>query len=981
MLDTQILRIVYEWDGSTTRVSLFSPSLGESLVAPGYASDPGVTVQQGVLARLPGSRRLPPVTWQAAAPSFIMRHAERLQAWDAREEPGPEALAVLVSGAGPPGVGIVELTRALLLTVGISGERFFVATDTASTSAREPFRLPFVIGYAGAGSSRLPRLIDSILHSPGAAAAAYAHVRAADLRDREIDIAVTTPVRLRTVVRGARDKRRRWPRLLLVFDRATRAAELRAAGVPEGTSVLYVTGRAQVSADTFTPHLMRALAHDLPLHAAVRDAIEESERTDRLDAFRLYTAAPLLDSLRLADALRFVRQELPALEPFGVLRHAPDGSLVIGRGEPVAVNREVRTSLADWTAVGDAVEAVEALAPDFRYESGGLTDIAYASTQIASAKAAVEHLTRAATDLVQDETRLSQVERSHRRRVAFRLRELGDGAPVSQAVPVGALIVAGGRYLVDVGVGMGWEHDLVRSDVPAIDDLVPPVDLRSDLHVTLYADGAEVERPAVGVLALPAVGPSNVVSFTVHVPDDARRIRLRITVHYKGHLLQVHEIESGVCGLEDSPEDVAGLRANLVFSRNDALTLLDSVPERALTLIANLDIGGATHSIQSFADGVAANARLSEATVASWQRDTRALLGEAFDAFRVRKLTADAFGRILGDLAYRGRQLWRDGLAKVADSEMRAQLTRIRDNEALTMQVLRRAPELAIQWWLLYDWDLPTTESARRTAKLCVGQTPDGRPCGHRANNDQVICVRGFWGVRHAIEEFVSADGGDPLHSEIAESPAAPADGPIVLCTIADRVPSPDSALTALREAYGLDGGVVDERVVRDATERDSLLEFLSDEARRPAALIIVGHLEIDENDQEPRGPRVHLSTSERFLHKESFDPLMEPWPNPHRTVVFLLACEAGADKVGSLPSFVHDLLTAGAAAVVAAETEIDVQMAIDLISALLPAMVECSLGAAMRSWRRNCIARTDPSGLLFNAFGNSGVRLPAPSN
>jgi hypothetical protein len=83
------------------------------------------------------------------------------------------------------------------------------------------------------------------------------------------------------------------------------------------------------------------------------------------------------------------------------------------------------------------------------------------------------------------------------------------------------------------------------------------------------------------------------------------------------------------------------------------------------------------------------------------------------------------------------------------------------------VQVIRADPDQAVPWSLVYDWSLPTALRGVAAPPVCFGRTDDGRPCTH-GPDDKKVCVFGFWGIRHLVEELLADRGRDDIPGEVA---------------------------------------------------------------------------------------------------------------------------------------------------------------------------------------------------------------------
>src|SRR4029453_11903996 len=147
-----------------------------------------------------------------------------------------------------------------------------------------------------------------------------------------------------------------------------------------------------------------------------------------------------------------------------------------------------------------------------------------------------------------------------------------------------------------------------------------------------------------------------------------------------------------------------------------------------------------------------------------------------------------------------------------------------------TIQVVRRHPEFAFPLAVLYDWALPASADAIDKAPVCTGATGDGTPCRCDARAATSVCVRGFWGVRHVIEEFVREQDAQDHVSDVAPAAGAPPG----LCTVRKEGDDKFSGQMLVDLDAALGAGRCD-RLAADS----SLYTRMWDAAHRPAVLVV----------------------------------------------------------------------------------------------------------------------------------------------
>jgi hypothetical protein len=136
---------------------------------------------------------------------------------------------------------------------------------------------------------------------------------------------------------------------------------------------------------------------------------------------------------------------------------------------------------------------------------------------------------------------------------------------------------------------------------------------------------------------------------------------------------------------------------------------------------------------------------------------------------------AEAFRKLIR----RGRDLYKAFFnAAAKNASIRKALGTVACSCNEKIQVVRFDDHFVFPWPLLYDFPLPDEWEGDPPRPLCLGQAVDALgatvSCSH-TNKDEVYCVRGFWGVRHYVEELLVQSGGK------ATSISRPAKGPLRL--------------------------------------------------------------------------------------------------------------------------------------------------------------------------------------------------------
>ena len=281
------------------------------------------------------------------------------------------------------------------------------------------------------------------------------------------------------------------------------------------------------------------------------------------------------------------------------------------------------------------------------------------------------------------------------------------------------------------------------------------------------------------------------------------------------------------------------------------------------------------------------------------------------------------------------------------------------------LQVIRFDDNFVFPWVIIYDFPLPVEIVGQKAAPVCLGVTADasGKPvqCGHTSETP-AYCVRGFWGVRHYVEEMIGK--GTNTNPKISKT----ASGAVRIVADTTLVPS-TTLITNLSASLG-------STVVSGPLDPDKLLDLLwANPPQRPSILVVLGHLAKRSIKGEPDGARIVLVPNSKWLLRQKIaerytkDPI--GWRQP-RSIVLLMACESAATEVATVNDFVTAWNAAGAGAIVGTECVVGADLAASLAESVTTDLWNGkTLGEAMTNFRRGVLTRGNPLGLVFHAIGD----------
>lgn len=798
------------------------------------------------------------------------------------------------------------------------------------------------------------------------------------LRDEGAEIVVARSDMVAEVLRlaqGISSPRIRRPRVIVGLGREDDRMVSTTALVPAGVAVVGADLEGAEAQTGFARGLAEAFEEDAPLHVAVAHAAAATgtpaDRVNIIADPATNVGVPMRGAAALAVSRELLRSASGARafdpEAFSSLDPARRGRI-----ESLMRNHGLSSGL---------LFSGRHVVPSAARSAGEIAEIQQQLREQAAAhEPMVDHLTPALRDpAIQAE--LSAIEE---RRVDVGLwrtdprslapLDLTAAEPLLWLTPTTCL-AARQTYWIRIHIGARDLDSLVGDPPPAIDGALPATEGKEGhrLDVTLESADFDLRGTSVHELFLPRTGQSDWLSIAVRTPSTTGPAVLRITIDFRQHVVQVFELRARV-GIEEVDGDDPVLVVHGVYSRSNQLDNLDDLEPRALR------IGLGTHHVSIKRHAAQGEASLRTPAVARAVSSFRKLLQEAtysgtstapvprFETFPDPTTERSAlFAHWLGRLARVGFRL-HHGLIQQPSPILRDALHEIADSDDETIQVVRYDVSAVYPWAAVYDFGRPTDDSPERA---CPGWRIEGQDlaaCEHR-RGDGVLCGRGFWGVRHAIEELVGVTaGGDPKpRVQSGET------GPRLHLVSGIENPATATLETELESDWG-----TQLRVLRSG---DDLLEALFDRAQRPEVWVALGHLErvASEIPEAPEERITELPASPGYL---SSDDITErtfdcgEW-GPPRSIVFLMACESLQISPETLSNFAAALLAAGATAVVGAEavnfSSLSARCARELATALLRGK---RLGRALTDFRRTLLAERNPLGFVFSALGEGDARL-----
>lgn len=549
----------------------------------------------------------------------------------------------------------------------------------------------------------------------------------------------------------------------------------------------------------------------------------------------------------------------------------------------------------------------------------------------------------------------------------------------------GTTLQCAADYLLEVHVGAGLATSIVRGEQ------APPGVSRGErseadvLDMAIQDKELKVASSRTRQLMVPPGGPSRMVFFTFRTPDKTGIANLRLIVYRRNQMLQSYLVQAEIAENEVELEAAdRGAIAKLDFSHTRDLALqatgkpladVGVTPSTVLTLSVNQD-AGATHAI--FVKGAedAVGFSITESGVNRNLRKFRRIL---LQASYIRE--TDGLGNrrprrwleepgsdsrtFIKELANFGSDVYRAYFDNTAE-KLRDTLHTIRMGSDSVISIIRYDERFAFPWPVFYDMHLPRIPWS---APVCFGESAPGVRCQHNGES-RAYCIRGFWGYRHLVEELL---GNRDLEDRVARVRRQKAPGSLHF--FADG--TVENATEIEKVLNGLQGSLKSQ-----PADSAALLNTLWDNTKRPAMLVVFGHLNSKVNKGEPLGPRIPLPLTnppDWLLSRDIVEYLDNhvPWQDPN-TVVVLLTCESAATTPETLTDFVIAFHRAKAGAIIGTEC-LALSDCVARFSERFFRLVwdeGMSVGEAMTQVRRALLQQGYPLAFVFSCIGRADLKV-----
>jgi hypothetical protein len=764
----------------------------------------------------------------------------------------------------------------------------------------------------------------------------------------------------------------------------------------------------------FFQKFMRELVHDRPLSTVLSIALRETNARqspygprfpdERFSTdVRLYCDPSTDNWLRFSSALPLVTDAAHLLRHFV---NKSDGGrladeLLQLRGESSAVGEFAGALKAAAGAVAPSLDVLNT-GIQFTRESTGVQPMAQVLKSSKSREVAAFH---AQLEALRDKPELlSALEVAQQRRVDAQLEMLLDG---NYVVNYTYGVLSGAQLRLTIHIGQKGQQSLMSEDVPALDPMLPELapNESHDIDIVVFPKDFTLLQtsPACQTVKLPRFSGSEpshwnlrapVLRAQQNLPEDASvgpdstrtleegdEAELRFNVYFKNQLLQSFSVTATV---HDKDYWMGKTSAVCDFSQTRRFGFLDDLAPRFATLALNK--GHDDSHLLSLRDskregcsvewqGSFLTQRLAEVREALWQ--SLAPSGDSPFGFDPGTLACtpqpDSFEIAVRRLARTGASLCNQLALKSASQEVLELLDEIQQSSDRTIQVALLDPSYSLPWGLLYDYKVFSDDWPK--LPICNGYSAPETKCKCQPDAGTTICLRGFWGFRHYVEQLCGVNETDPAMAKvIAGKPTNPA--------LAFVQAISDDFSNNLKEQLGPEAQVSD-----GTSSPTQLLEKYRDAQGRPSVILFMGHLEqTDVNDAGSARLLNHDGSTFLAVDDIGYEVRKQHFWEQPRSLVLLIACGSGQQGPAAGVGLSGGLVRLNAIGVLATEctvfTGIGSRVARDVLMKLKQPLKpghpeQKPVGVALREVVWELAREGCPLGLAFTYVGSMEATLP----
>ena len=540
-------------------------------------------------------------------------------------------------------------------------------------------------------------------------------------------------------------------------------------------------------------------------------------------------------------------------------------------------------------------------------------------------------------------------------------------------------------YWLQLHIGPLLEESIIVAPRPIDPDLPPIPDEGLLLRVKLFSHDFEIENDT-HELRLFATGATERLHIALTAPDTVGEARLRAGIYYQNNLVQSFLFHAWVDEYEWSGRGNRAIWAEVEYSLSEDLADITQLQPRRVNIFVN-DSPDGTHMV-----GVVGTPTEGALSVG------RDKMKEAVTEFRARLLTIvmdeqqkyrygpdnaggkDQFVDDLKTLAYLGNALFRSVFYRDETIDFTRDLRQaLAGAQPAVIQVARLSSDFVFPWAGIYDQRLTVD---REKNQVCLKPLQQATPaaaldtcnaCLQRHGQDpNTICLSGFWGFRHIVEQPLSVVREGQPTSIVREIKAsgAPAASMNVYTGNDFKLRSGHQAwIDALiqQKAGKLIFSDKLEHVKRGLPQPQQLCYFYCHGGSSPKSL----------------NPWLTVGQDERFMPPDLYGmALEEGWRFQNvRPLVLINACHSIEFTPEALSAFLPEFATAGASGIIGTEVSVFEPLAVEFGQGLIQAFLDGEpIGPAVQGLRWQLLLKYNVLGLVYTPYCYADLCLVSDS-
>jgi hypothetical protein len=538
------------------------------------------------------------------------------------------------------------------------------------------------------------------------------------------------------------------------------------------------------------------------------------------------------------------------------------------------------------------------------------------------------------------------------------------------------------RYFIQLHIGPLLRESIVVAPRPIDPDLPPIPDEGLLLRIKLFSRDFEIEQDTAE-LRLSKTGATERLHLAVTPRDMTRDARLRIGIYYQNNLTQSILLHARVD--EQEMKLGRGDRANwaeIEYSLSEDWADITQLQERRVNVFVN-DSPDGTHMVGVVGTSTEGSLDIGRDKMKEAVTEFRTkLLGIVMDDKGYRFSadnagTREQFVNDLKTLAYVGNALFRCVFYREETIDFTRELREaLASTPSSIIQIARLSSDFVFPWAGIYDRRVMID---REKNQVCLEplkfKTPEEglASCANCSHGDDpnVICLAGFWGFRHIVEQPLSVIKKDG---------------------------KPTSVVGEIK-AGGKPRATVNVYVGEDFKLRPAHQAWIGEQVKQKNGETIVA----DELKEVQEGLKQAQQLCYFYCHGGSTPDGKKPWLtvgkgdqlvpsnlsglglenywrfNNVRPLVFINGCHTVEFTPEALSNFLPEFGTAGASGIIGTEISIYEPLAVEFGEGLIQAFLNGeSIGKAVQKLRWQLLLKRNVLGLVYTLYCYADLKLVA---